>query len=52
MATSRISGSLRGLRVGLIDDVATTEVTTVDASVAVRGCGATDVRRYAVAVEE
>src|SRR5207237_5737834 len=47
-----IAGSLRGLRVGLIDDVATTGATLLDAAAASRACGAREVRAYVVAFEE
>jgi len=51
-AFAGIAGSLRGLHVGLIDDVATTGATLLDASVAARACGARGVRAYVVAFEE
>ena len=51
-AFAGIAGSLRGLRVGLIDDVATTGATLLDAAAAARACGARDVRAYVVAFEE
>ena len=51
-AFAGIAGSLRGLHVGLIDDVATTGATLLDASAAARACGARDVRAYVVAFEE
>jgi predicted amidophosphoribosyltransferase len=51
-AFAGIAGSLRGLHVGLIDDVATTGATLLDASVAARACGARAVRAYVVAFEE
>jgi len=44
-----IAGSLRGLHVGLIDDVATTGATLLDAAAAPRACGARSVRAYVVA---
>jgi ComF family protein len=44
--------SLRGLRVALIDDVATTGATLMDAAAAARAAGARAVRAYVVAVEE
>lgn len=47
-----IAGSLRGLHVGLIDDVATTGATLLDAAAATRACGARSVRAYVVAFEE
>jgi ComF family protein len=46
------AGSLRGLRVGLIDDVATTGATLAAASGALRAAGARDVRAYVVALDE
>ncbi len=46
------AGSLRGLRVGLVDDVATTGATLMDAAAAARAAGARAVRAYVVAVEE
>ena len=46
------AGSLRGLRVALIDDVATTGATLMDAATAARAAGARAVRAYVVAVEE
>ena len=46
------AGSLRGLRVALVDDVATTGATLVDAAAAARAAGARSVRAYVVAVEE
>lgn len=45
-------GSLRGLRVALVDDVTTTGATLVDAAAAARAAGARGVRAYVVAVEE
>lgn len=47
-----IAGSLRGARVALVDDVATTGATLLDAAAAARACGARSVRAYVVAVEE
>jgi ComF family protein len=44
--------SLRGLAVGLVDDVATTGATLSDAAAAARAAGARAVRAYVVAVEE
>jgi len=44
--------SLRGLRVALVDDVATTGATLSDAAAAARSAGARAVRAYVVAVEE
>jgi ComF family protein len=46
------AGSLRGLNVALVDDVATTGATLTDASVAARAAGARTVRAYVVATEE
>ena len=46
------AGSLRGLRVALVDDVATTGATLLDAAAAARAAGARAVRAYVVAVEE
>jgi len=51
-AFAGIAGSLRGLHVGLVDDVATTGATLLDAAAAARACGARDVRAYVVAFEE
>jgi predicted amidophosphoribosyltransferase len=51
-AFAGIAGSLRGLHVGLVDDVATTGATLLDAAAAARACGARGVRAYVVAVEE
>ena len=47
-----VGGSLRGLHVGLVDDVATTGATLLDAAAAARACGARSVRAYVVALEE
>jgi len=46
------AGSLRGLRVALVDDVATTGATLMDAAAAARAAGARAVRAYVVATEE
>jgi ComF family protein len=46
------AGSLRGLRVAVVDDVATTGATLMDAAAAARAAGARAVRAYVVAVEE
>lgn len=46
------AGSLRGLRVALIDDVATTGATLGDAAAAARAAGARAARAYVVAFEE
>jgi predicted amidophosphoribosyltransferase len=51
-AFAGIAGALRGLHVGLIDDVATTGATLLDAAAAARACGARGVRAYVVAFEE
>ena len=44
-----VAGSLRGLRVALVDDVATTGATLRAAASAARACGARSVRAYVVA---
>lgn len=44
--------SLRGLRVALVDDVATTGATLAAATGALRGAGAREVRAYVVALDE
>lgn len=46
------AGSLRGLRVAIVDDVTTTGATCRAAAVAARAAGARDVRAYVVAVDE
>lgn len=46
------AGSLRGLCVALVDDVATTGATLTDAAAAARAAGARTVRAYVVATEE
>lgn len=46
------AGSLRDLRIALIDDVATTGATLADAAVAGRAAGARSVCAYVVAVDE
>ena len=46
------AGSLRGLHVALVDDVATTGATLMDATAAARAAGARTVRAYVVATEE
>jgi predicted amidophosphoribosyltransferase len=51
-AFAGIADGLRGLHVGLVDDVATTGATLLDASAAARACGARGVRAYVVAFEE
>ncbi|HEX4744038.1 MAG TPA: phosphoribosyltransferase family protein [Candidatus Limnocylindria bacterium] len=44
-----VAGSLRGLRVALVDDVTTTGATLRSAAAAARACGARSVRAYTVA---
>lgn len=51
-AFAGVAGALHGLRVALIDDVATTGATLLDAAAAARACGARGVRAYVVAFEE
>lgn len=46
------AGALRGGRVALVDDVATTGATLGDAAAAARACGARTVRAYVVALDE
>ena len=46
------AGALRGLRVALVDDVATTGATIAAAAGAVRAAGARSVRAYVVALDE
>jgi ComF family protein len=46
------AGSLKGLRVAIVDDVATTGATLSDAAAAARAAGARAVRAYVVAIEE
>lgn len=46
------AGALRGLRVALVDDVATTGATLAAASGALRAAGAREVRAYVVALDE
>jgi ComF family protein len=47
-----VAGSLRGLRVALVDDVATTGATLADGAAAARAAGARSVRGYVVAIDE
>ena len=51
-AFAGVAGALRGLHVALIDDVATTGATLLDAAAAARACGARGVRAYVVGFEE
>ncbi|HEV2011100.1 MAG TPA: ComF family protein [Candidatus Limnocylindria bacterium] len=51
-AFASVAGRLHGLDVWLVDDVATTGATLLDAAAAARACGARTVRAYAVAIEE
>ena len=46
------AGSLRGLRVGIVDDVTTTGATLRAAALAARAAGAREIRAYVVAVDE
>ncbi|MBI2323878.1 MAG: ComF family protein [Chloroflexi bacterium] len=46
------AGSLRGLRVAIVDDVTTTGATCHAAAIAARAGGARDVRAYVIAVDE
>lgn len=46
------AGSLRGLRVAIVDDVATTGATCSAAAVAARSAGARAVRAYVVAIDK
>ena len=46
------AGALAGMRVALIDDVATTGATCAAAASAVRASGARSVRAYLVAIDE
>src|SRR2546428_624274 len=45
------AGALRGLRVALVDDVATTGATLHDAASAARAAGARHVRAYVIGVD-
>ena len=47
-----VAGSLRNLQIALVDDVATTGATLLDAAAAARACGARGVRAYTVGLEE
>ena len=51
-AFAGIAGALRGCHIALIDDVATTGATLLDAAAAARACGARAVRAYTVGFEE
>lgn len=44
-----VAGSLRGLRIALVDDVATTGATLASAALAARAAGARAVRAYVIA---
>lgn len=46
------AGALRGGRIALVDDVATTGATLRDAAAAARACGARAVRAYVIALDE
>ena len=46
------AGSLRGLRVALVDDVATTGATLAAAAGAIRAAGARGIRAYVIALDE
>lgn len=46
------AGSLRGLRVALVDDVATTGATLAAATGAIRAAGAREIRAYVIALDE
>lgn len=48
-AFAGVAGSLRGLRIALVDDVSTTGATLRSAAAAARACGARSVRVYAIA---
>lgn len=51
-AFAGVAGSLRGLEIALVEDVATTGATLLDAAAAALVCGARAVRAYVVAFEE
>lgn len=51
-AFAGVAGALAGLSIALVDDVATTGATVLDAAAAARACGARAVRAYVVAFEE
>ena len=46
------AGSLRGLRVALVDDVATPGATLAAATGAIRAAGAREIRAYVIALDE
>lgn len=48
-AFAGVAGSLRGLRIALVDDVVTTGATLRSAAAAARSCGARSVRAYVIA---